>query len=684
MDGGISPAQVCQDIKNIHHTSLTWVLDTEKPIVIKREQQPTFIPPLYAEPVFSNERSFEQTLERQRGRSRSVKGARSSHGGSVSRSRARWLSRSSSRPRQRPQISAPTNFRHVHSESFQYPSPSDHPSQQCLLPQTQPQPQQQEQQQQHIYEQQQQLPKRSRPPSFHPIELSIRASPLLPHFVGDENETTTRITPPPPAHIVENNNITQWDISSSTMGPNDVDYPTSFHLSRHAVGQVQQSSTNSQFPPRIPPKSRARAHTAPSTDIMLERIASAMLEKEKLQAEIDELVERQSVYKGSRPGSPVGYSGMIIYGAPISVQLTNTRQTASESMPVFDVPAMPAAAPSFAERVSYDERRPKTAPSSSQPQGPGTFSAMSGGSATPDGTTLALAVAAFNSHPPMINFAHHWYGQHGFDHAANGDRPVSSASTARANESRSRTSTGPAPPQRIITSEFDRPLAPPLPLVLRPPLRKKKSFSRVSNWLFPGNNGSVSDNYSNSSPTDTYHSNSYSKRHEHSISKDSITNVPRPIKENEGYYQCFSPSQGSNQQYQQQQQQQGNNQSDSASSASSLSSWRSEEEEMPTTTWSLGSSPVRQTPGQTPKQTPVLSADEASFAVNAAFSAAPRTTEEIKVQVQGTEEGVINGSGLQTGEGVEGGDTGTCVTITGLKIPEHRNGHRPQSVGVAF
>jgi len=630
--------------------------DSEKePTVISRDQQPPFIPPSYAEPVFSNERSFGQTLERQRGRSRSIKGARPSHGGSISRSRARWLSRSASRPRQRPTISAPTDFRHVHSESFQYPSPGDHPSQLCLLPPPQPQLQQQ------IYEeqQQQQQPEMLRPSSFHPIELSIRASPLLPHFVGAENETADRITPPPPAHLAENSNITQWDVSDATMGPNDVDYPTSFNVPRRAVGQVQQPSSNSQFPPGIPPKSRARAYTAPSTELMLERIASAMLEKEKLQAEIDELVERQSVYKGSRPGTPVGYR-------------------ASESMPVFDVPAIPAAAPSFAERVSYDERRPKTAPSSSQPQGPGTFSEMNAGSATPDGTTLALAAAAFNSHPPMINFAHHWYGQHGFDHGSNVDRTSSSpASTVKANESRSRTSTvstRPAPPHRITTSsEFDRPLAPPLPLILRPPLRKKKSFSRVSNWLFPGN---VSDS-NISSPTDTYRS---TKRREDSISKDSITNVPRPIKENEGYYQCFSPSLGNQYQQQYQQQQHNHHERDNSSDSSSLSSWRSEEEEVPTTTWSLGSSPVRQTPGQTPKQTPVLGTEEASFAVSAAFAATvtpPSRTEA------GTKEGAaVNGSG----EGEQGGegDTGTCVTITGLKIPEHRNGHRPQSVGVAF
>lgn len=624
---------------------------------VSRDQQPTFIPPSYAEPVFSNERSFGQILERQRGRSRSIKGARPSRGGSFSRSRTRWLSRSASCPRQRPQISAPTNFRHVHSESFQYPNPGDHPSQLCLLPQPQPQLQQQQgQQQQQIYEeQQQQQPKRLRPSSFHPLELSIRASPLLPHFVADENEAIHRITPPPPAHLAENSNITQWDVSDAAMGPNDMDYSTSFHVPRRIVGQVQQSSSSSQFSPRFPPKSRARAHTAPSTELMLERIASAMLEKEKLQAEIDELVERQSIYKGSRPGTPVGYC-------------------ASESMPVFDVPAIPAAAPSFAERVSYDERRPKTAPSSSQPQGPGTFSEMNVGSATPDGTTLFLAAAAFNSHPPMINFAHHWYGQqHTFDHGAanGGDRTSSPASTVKGNESRSRTSTStrPALPQRIITSsELDRPLAPPLPLVLRPPLRKKKSFSRVSNWLFPGN---VSDsNISN--PTDTYHSNR-SKRQD-SISKDSITNVPRPIKENEGYYQCFSPSLGNQYQH-------NYNHSETASTSSSLSSWRSEEEEVPTTTWSLGSSPVRQTPGQTPKQTPVLSAEEASFAVSAAFAATVPPPSKTEVQ-QGREQGAVNGS--SAGAQAERGDTGTCVTITGLKIPEHRNGHRPQSVGVAF
>lgn len=58
---------------------------------------------------------------------------------------------------------------------------------------------------------------------------------------------------------------------------------------------------------------------------------------------------------------------------------------------------------------------------------------------------------------------------------------------------------------------------PPLPLVLqqtRPPLRKKKSFSRVSSWLFPS-------------------------EHNRNISLDSVTNTPKPVTSREGFYQCI-------------------------------------------------------------------------------------------------------------------------------------------------
>lgn len=60
---------------------------------------------------------------------------------------------------------------------------------------------------------------------------------------------------------------------------------------------------------------------------------------------------------------------------------------------------------------------------------------------------------------------------------------------------------------------------PPLPLVLhappRPPLRKKKSFSRVSNWLFPGPD-----------------------QHSRTQSLESVTNTPKPITSRDGFYQC--------------------------------------------------------------------------------------------------------------------------------------------------
>ncbi|KAI1806178.1 hypothetical protein F4811DRAFT_512136 [Daldinia bambusicola] len=53
---------------------------------------------------------------------------------------------------------------------------------------------------------------------------------------------------------------------------------------------------------------------------------------------------------------------------------------------------------------------------------------------------------------------------------------------------------------------------PPLPLRLRPPLRKKKSFSRVSTWLFPGGEPN------------------------RDISLDSVTNDPRPMTDTDGFY----------------------------------------------------------------------------------------------------------------------------------------------------
>jgi len=208
------------------------------------------------------------------------------------------------------------------------------------------------------------------------------------------------------------------------------------------------------------------------------------------------------------------------------------------------IPALPAAAPSFAERLSSDGR-PHTAPS--QAVKSSTHNNSNANDLASQDRALELAAAAFNSHPPFA--------------------------TAQIGPS-------PAAPRSFRSDDryTERPLAPPLPLVLRPPLRKKKSFSRVSNWLFPASG-------------ERQHDDSTDLPHRRDMSVDSITNAPRPIRGDEGFYQSIAPPRGS------------------VDSVSSLSTWQTttteEEEErqtVPTTTWSPGSSPVVQS---TPKQTPV-------------------------------------------------------------------------------
>lgn len=78
--------------------------------------------------------------------------------------------------------------------------------------------------------------------------------------------------------------------------------------------------------------------------------------------------------------------------------------------------------------------------------------------------------------------------------------------------------------------DLDRFPPPPLPLVLRPPpLRKKKSFSRVSNWLFPRDQKQQDQEQGQAG------------HHSRDISLDSVTNLPRPVKGSQGFYQCVAP-----------------------------------------------------------------------------------------------------------------------------------------------
>ena len=84
----------------------------------------------------------------------------------------------------------------------------------------------------------------------------------------------------------------------------------SFHLPRRHTRQSSAVS-DASTPPPIPPKSRARAYTAPSTERIIERIASKLIEKERLQAEIDSIIERQSLYLSSGPSPSYDMTGIV-------------------------------------------------------------------------------------------------------------------------------------------------------------------------------------------------------------------------------------------------------------------------------------------------------------------------------------------------------------------------------------
>ncbi|KAM0328119.1 hypothetical protein ACHAQA_005522 [Verticillium albo-atrum] len=288
-------------------------------------------------------------------------------------------------------------------------------------------------------------------------------SPILPHF------DYPNIIPAPSAARLPESRVDDFTLTRQ------LSYTSmSFHIPRKPT--ASPGTSHDESPPRVPPKSRARAYTSPNVDEMKVRIASAMNEVEKLQREIDSAIERQSLYAASSRPS------------------TSHSMALTDMEPMPSIPALPPAAPSFSERLSLE--RPRTAPTQVSMRIPRRAK------------TFAEASAAFITPPPS---------REGPEHQ----------------------------------------LPPPLPLVLRPPLRKKKSFSRVSSWLFPGG-----------------------AEHSRDISIDSVTNLPRPVKGREGFYQCVSPTEGVARR--------------SFDSTATVSTWTSEDEDqtVPTTTWSPGSTPM--------------------------------------------------------------------------------------------
>lgn len=95
---------------------------------------------------------------------------------------------------------------------------------------------------------------------------------------------------------------------------------------------------------------------------------------------------------------------------------------------------------------------------------------------------------------------------------------------------------------KIIDNSVDIevPLAAPLPLILRPPLRKKKSFSRVSDWLFPA--GAVDKETAAGVVVTAVAVNAPQQHHRRDVSLDSVTNTPRALTDRDGFYQTLPPS----------------------------------------------------------------------------------------------------------------------------------------------
>lgn len=177
----------------------------------------------------------------------------------------------------RPLISAPSNFRHLHSGPFHespvLPSPPQ--QQQCFT---------------------------HHEPTSGPRDGSVhvpdgRVPPFPPPF-----DFVRAVTPPPPAYIdslADEKDHRQLNHSNYS--------PMSFHVPRRQ-GAASSPPTDVQggAPPKIPPRAqgRARPYTAPHVETLKERVAGAMIEAERLQHQIDDIIERQSLYSNSRPSTP--------------------------------------------------------------------------------------------------------------------------------------------------------------------------------------------------------------------------------------------------------------------------------------------------------------------------------------------------------------------------------------------
>lgn len=146
-------------------------------------------------------------------------------------------------------------------------------------------------------------------PPFQRLQLSIlepenKVSPLLPYFADDQ-----ALPLPEPALTRE-----ACEEEDAVLGHSRSYSSLSFHIPRRPVGadvaSLMSSSNLGDSPPRIPPRARTRprAYTSPSVEAIVERIASAIIERDLLQDEIESVKERHSI-SVSRPTTAYGSPG---------------------------------------------------------------------------------------------------------------------------------------------------------------------------------------------------------------------------------------------------------------------------------------------------------------------------------------------------------------------------------------
>jgi hypothetical protein len=234
----------------------------------------------------------------------------------------------------RPQIGAPSDFRHV-----------DHA-----------------------------LPRRKE--AFRPLELSIympenQLSPILPHFGSIDDVSYPpgeKDLPYPPMAFSHarsdsalSHRIPRKPLRSSSRASSD--WTAQFKPGPESLSSQELLATLENQLPKVPPPARLRSMTEPPS---YERVKSALHEKYELEQrlkDIEEIIEeRKSIYLNSRPTSRATSRAShprSIYaesqGKPFSILKLRSHLTTLEPMPT------PPIAPSFAERVAsphVDQRHP--------------------------------------------------------------------------------------------------------------------------------------------------------------------------------------------------------------------------------------------------------------------------------------------------------------------------------------